>query len=190
MMIDIIKTKAETIENFLIKAHAPVMKYLQPGISSLETISICSKYGIVPNADIIELYEWRNGTKLPEPGEGYLEGLVEIIPFGAFYNLQYSLSEWTLFQDLDYFENAGSYLPIFGSMEQDLYGYKLDTGQIYFISPGMQIYGDLAFHSLSTMLDCIIACYQKEIFHIDPNKGLEIKNYQLFEDMKQHFLKE
>ena len=73
-------------------------------------------------------------------------------------------------------------MPIFGSGESEMYLIKTDgSSTIYYVSPGANIYCEPFFESLCSMIDCIIECYEKEVFKIDSVKGLSV-------DFKEYYL--
>ncbi|HUP12107.1 MAG TPA: hypothetical protein VM187_07850, partial [Niastella sp.] len=77
--------------------------------------------------------------------------------------------------------DMNDYWPVFGSLEDDMYLLKNSTGEIYYISPAVEIYGELEFSSVSNMIDCVNECYQQRIFVIDPIHGLtaDLDEYEI-----------
>lgn len=74
---------------------------------------------------------------------------------------------------VDYIGDLNQYLPVLGSREGDMYLFQNSTGEIYYISPAVNIYGDLEFRSIDALVDCVNECYQEKVFVIDPQNGLD-----------------
>jgi hypothetical protein len=75
--------------------------------------------------------------------------------------------------DYEIFPNADSYLQIFGSGESEMYLVRYDNDEtVYYVSPAANIYCEPAFKSLSSMMDCIIECYESGVFKVHSTKGL------------------
>jgi len=64
-------------------------------------------------------------------------------------------------------------VPILSGGEDDMHVLKTSTGAIYYSSPGIQVFCDeVAFSSLSYMLDFIIECFQDGSLRMHPQEGL------------------
>lgn len=169
-----IKEKIKQLEATLVACDAPVLEHFNAGLPAEQIFEVLSVYNINPNPGLIALYEWHNGT--PYFNQGIRSVFLDILPFCFFYSLQdmirlkKDLLSWEyLAEDLG---ELNDYWPIFGSLEDDMYLLKNSTGEIYYISPAVEIYGELEFSSISNMIDCVNECYQQRIFVIDPIDGL------------------
>jgi hypothetical protein len=80
------------------------------------------------------------------------------------------------FISYDYFEvkNRHEYIPLLSGGEDDMHLLRISTGEIYYSSPGIQVYCEPQFHSLSSMLDFILRCYEEKILRLHPIDGLLI----------------
>lgn len=130
---------------------------------------------IPEHPDLITLYQWHNGVKSIY---GLQNRLIDFIPMGSFPNLNEMLALRNDFLSYDYFEvdNRHELVPILSGGEDDMHLLRTSTGQIFYSSPGIQVYCDLQFRSLSSMLDFNFDCYNDGLFRIDPNEGLLVSD--------------
>jgi hypothetical protein len=83
----------------------------------------------------------------------------------------------------DYFEvkNRHEYVPFLSGGEDDMHLLRVSTGEIYWSSPGIQVYCEPKFYSLSSLLDFILNCYEKRVLKMHPIEGLIVnENYWEF----------
>ena len=167
--------KLHWLETKFEEAKAPILEHFNPGISQEEIRSFFLENGIPEHADLIALYEWHNGVKSIY---GLQSRLIDFIPMGSFPNLSEMLALRNDFLSYDYFEveNRHELVPILSGGEDDMHLLRTSTGEIFYSSPGIQVYCDLQFRSLSSMLDFILDCYKEGIFSIDPNEGLLVRD--------------
>jgi hypothetical protein len=187
--MDIIKEKIKQLEAALVACNASVLHYLNPGLPREQILEVLSANNINPNPGLIALYEWHNGT--PYFRQGVSSVFLNILPYCFFYSLQdmvrlkRELLSWHhLAEDLG---DMNDYWPLFGSLEDDMYLLKNSTGEIYYISPAVQIFGDLEFTSINSMIDFAIECYQQNIFDIDPKRGLRT-DFDKYEVLRARYL--
>lgn len=168
-----IQPKLEKLENIFKEADAPILHYFNPGLPKEEIVGFFSKQDIPVHPDLLSLYQWHNGVKSIY---GLQSRLVEIIPMGSFPNLNEMLALRNDFLSYDYFEveNRHEYVPFLSGGEDDMHLLRVSTGQIYYSSPGIQIYCEFCFASISSMLDFIIKCYETNVLRIDSTEGLQI----------------
>jgi hypothetical protein len=166
-----ITTNLRQLESIFIEANAPILGHLNPGLSEEEIRKFFADNGIPQHSDLIALYQWHNGVKSIY---GLKSDLIDFIPMGSFPNLTEMLALRDDFLSNDYFEdeNRHDYVPILSGGEDDMHLLRTSTGQIYYSSPGIQVYCDMQFHSLTAMLDFILGCYKEGIFQIHPQDGL------------------
>lgn len=184
-----IKEKIKQLEATLVACNASVLHYLNPGLPTEQILEVLSANNINPIPGLIALYEWHNGT--PYFRQGISSVFLNILPYCFFYSLQDMVRLKREFLSWDHLaENLGNmndYWPLFGSLEDDMYLLKNTTGEIYYISPAVQIYGDLEFTSIDNMLDFAIECYQQNIFVSDPKRGLRT-NFDKYKVLRSKYL--
>lgn len=168
-----IELKLEKLESILKEANAPVLQFLNPGLQDDEIVAFFSKTDIPVHPDLLSLYRWHNGLVSIY---GRRSSLVEFSPLGAFPNLNEMAALRNDFISYDYFEvkDRHEYIPLLSGGEDDMHLLRISTSEIYYSSPGIQVYCEPQFHSLSSMLDSILRCYEEEILRMDPIDGLLI----------------
>ena len=180
-----IKEKINKLEASLIALNAPVIKHFNPGLPKEHILEVFSANNINPDPTLIALYEWHNGTPLEEPG--VRQAFIEVLPTGMFYTLKDMIRLKKEFLGWEYLsEDLGDmneYWPVFGSREDDMYLLKNTTGEVYYISPHVNIYGNLEFKSIDALVDCVNECYQEKIFVIDPRNGVDA-DFDKYEKMR------
>jgi hypothetical protein len=84
------------------------------------------------------------------------------------------------FNDLNEFESTNDLMPLLGSGEDDMYLLNTSTGQILAYQPAIQVFGELAFNSIESLVDVILECFENGAYKIDKGKGIIIgmENYQ------------
>ncbi len=173
MQMNEIVLKLEKLESILIEAKAPVLNLFNPGLEDDEIVSFFSNHNIPTHPDLLSLYGWHNGLVSIY---GRCNELVNLSPLGAFANLTEMAALRNDFMSYDYFEveNRHEYIPFLSNGEDDMHLLRISTGEIYHSSPGIQIYCEPQFHSLSSMLDFIIKCYEEKLLSMHPTDGLII----------------
>lgn len=178
MMTDI-KEKIAQLAATLQACNAPVLDYLQPGLPPEQIVELLAANNIDPHPALIALYEWRNGVSLHD---GIKRTLLDIFPQGVFYSLQDMIKRKKELLEWDYLAydlgDLNEYWPVFGSYEDDMYLLKNTTGEIYYISPAVQLYGELEYTSIDAMITCANECYVQNIFTIDTGRGLRTDHDQ------------
>ena len=170
-----IVSKLYRLETIFKAAQAPVLEHLNPGLSQEEIERFFLGNGIPEHQDLISLYQWHNGVKSIY---GLQSRLIDFIPMGSFPNLSEMLALRNDFLSYDYFEleSRHEFVPILSGGEDDMHLLRTSTGEIFYSSPGIQVYCDLRFRSLSSMLDFVFECYKEGIFKIDANEGLLVSD--------------
>lgn len=179
-----IKNKLFQRELILKEKQAPVLDYLNPGLDKGIIAELLNINKV--NDSFLALYEWHNGISLSN--EDIFQSVIEIMPMGIFYSIEDVINTRKDILTWKYLklEHPENYLPFMGSGEDDIYLLENNTGEVFYISPAIQEYGSLEFRSVESMLDCIIECYKKEIFIIDPERGLEA-NFDRFCTIKEGY---
>jgi hypothetical protein len=172
------KNRLQEIESILNEGNAPVLKYLNPGVSRQELLTFFNEQNINPNPALLALYEWHNGINFSV--SGMVQSMIEIIPMGIFYSLDFMVMSRKDVIEWNYMEDATDYIPLFGSGEDDIYLLKNSTGEIFYMSPAVQNFGEFVFRSIDTMLDFIIECYREKIITLDPVKGVQAQDYVVY----------
>ena len=178
--------KLKKLDLILEEKNAPILNYLNPGLSRHDIIEFFKKKDITLNQRMIALYEWHNGIDFIRAD--VLQPVIELLPMGIFYTLDYMIEKKNELVEWDYLElgDLNEYLPLLGSGEDDTYLLKQTTGEIFYIAPAIQILGTLEFKSIDAMLDCMIECYKGEIFTIDSVDGFDV-NYEEFSNKKEKY---
>lgn len=166
-----IEPKLTKLELVLRESNAPILQFLNPGLQNDEIIIFFSQNDIPIHSNLLSLYRWHNGL---DSIYGRLIDLVSFLPSGAFPNLNEMASLKADFMSYDYFEvtNREDYVPILSGGEDDMHLLRVSTGEIYYSSPRIQVYCEPMFHSLTSMLDFTLKCYDDGVLSIDPIKGL------------------
>ena len=164
--------KLKRLEDLLKENDAPILRFFSPGLSKEFIIEYFNKHSISLRPELMALYEWHNGIDFD--AAKVLQPMIEIMPMGIFYTLDFMFSTRSDLTRWNYIENSNEYLPLFGSGEDDLYLLKNATGEIFYLAPASLIRGELWFKSINAMLDCLIECYQEGILKIAPDEGLVV----------------
>ncbi|SEL69517.1 hypothetical protein SAMN04488505_102874 [Chitinophaga rupis] len=170
-----IRSKLEKLESLFKEANAPVLLRFNEGIPGSEIIAFFTENNIPIHPDLLSLYNWHNGL-ISIYGE--FDHLTQLSPLGSFPNLNEMLALRNDFISCDYIEvgNRHEYVPILSGGEDDMHLLRVSTGEIYHSSPGIQIYCEPRFYSLSSMLDFVLNGYEKGILRMDPIEGLIIND--------------
>jgi hypothetical protein len=175
------KERIERLDAALHRRNVSLFDYFNPGKTLEELLVLLNANGIAPNESLIAVYQWHNGVRHssdpyePEP---------ELIPNGSLYSLEDMIARRADIVDWGYMPEPENYLAFIGSLEDDLYLLKNPTGEIYYLSPAVQIFGELAFDSIDSMLDFIIECYEEEILPVDQG-NLETNFDRFFEKLRK-----
>ena len=163
--------RLEQLDALFRETNAPILQYLNPGLSEEEIINFFESNKIPIHPALISLYKWHNGVKSIY---GHRNGLTEIIPLGAFPNLLEMLALRNDFLSYTYFdvENRHEYVPFLSGGEDDMHLLRTSDGQIYHSSPCIQVYCDFAYDSLSSLLELALMCYQRHLLIMGPAEGL------------------
>jgi hypothetical protein len=169
-----ITPKLHQLESIFRLANAPILEHFNSGLPKEEIKRFFAENGVPEHPDLIALYHWHNGVKSIY---GLKSDLIDLIPMGCFPNLTEMLALRNDFLSYDYFEveNRHEYVPILSGGEDDMHLLQTSTGQIYYSSPGIQVYCDAQFRSLTSMLDFILDCHNKGIFRLHPQDGLLVR---------------
>lgn len=153
-----LKQKLEKLDSILIKGNALIVQHFNSGIPRKEIISFLQSKQIKPFQSLVTLYEWHNGVKTVY---GHFDCELNIIPNGSFFNLNEMLRMREVFRDWakEDFDNLDDYIPFLGTGESDMFILNTTTGQVLAYQPMIQIYGELAFHSIESMIDCVLECF-------------------------------
>lgn len=177
-----IASRLEKLESIFRKANAPVLQRFNPGLQDSEIASFFSENNIPTHPDLFSLYNWRNGlTSI----YGEKVCFTEISPMGSFPNLAEMLALRNDFMGYDYFEveNRHEYVPFLSAGEDDMHLIRVSTGEIYWSSPGIQIYCERRFFSLCSLLDFTLDCFEKKALTMNSIEGLIIDDsYWDFKD--------
>ncbi len=181
------KKKLEKLDIILNEKNAPIQRYFNHGLSRQEVVDFFNSRGILASDSLIALYEWHNGVDVTR--FHVRQSLIQMFPMGIFCTLDFMMERRSqIIEDLDYLQlgDLHQYLPLFSGGEDNLFLYKISTGEIFYISPIIQILGELEFKSIDTMLDCLIEAYLDGTFTIDQEIGLNA-NYFEFENKKEKY---
>jgi hypothetical protein len=172
------------IDSILRQHKAPLLNFFNQGMTKDYLFDFFKKQNIYPNPALIALYEWHNGVRMP--AEGICQSTVELMPMGIFYCLDEMIKGRQLVIDYNFMVDPHQFIPLFGSGEDDLHLLNNTTGEIYYFSPAVNVYGELEFNSIDSMLDFIIECYEEKIFTIDPLNGLEVRDDEYYSKLEKY----
>lgn len=166
-----IELKLDMLESIFKAVKAPILRYFNPGLQDYEINAFFSEADIPNHPDLMSLYRWHNGLISIY---GAYSGLKEFLPSGTFPNLTEMAALRKDFIGYDYLEikNRRDYIPFLSGGEDDMHLLRITSGEIYYLNPSVQIYCEPKFHSLSSMLDFILKCYDEGILRMHPIEGL------------------
>lgn len=178
-----LREKLTQLDSILHDGKAPLVRFLNPGLSKKEIVAFLTSHNIYPFPDLITLYEWHNGVNTVY---GHHDEEVDLIPFGALFNLREMIQMREIFfewAEKD-FDNLKNYVPILGTGESDMFILNTTTGQVLAYQPMIQIDGELAFHSIEALIDCILECFESGAYCIDQEKGIiiDMDKYHLIQE--------
>jgi len=158
-----IKERIERLDAVLHSKNPSMFDYFNPGRSEEEILGILKTNGIRPNESLIALYQWHDGFRAGVPFQA-------LIPNGTLYSLSLMMDSKEELLTWEEIPEREDYWPLIGAFEMDIYALKNSTGEIYFVSPILQILGQKAFESIDSMLQFITECYEEGILPIDRKK--------------------
>lgn len=180
-----LQQKLTKLDSILIAGNAPLARYFNAGLPKDEIVSFLTSHGIAPHPDLVTFYHWHNGI---DTVYGRYEDEVHLVPFGSFFDMQQMLKmrtdfrRWAEddFEDLNEFENIADLVPLLGSGEDDMYLLNTATGQMLAYQPAIQVFGELVFNSIESLVDVILECFENGAYKIDKGKGIiiEMEQYQ------------
>lgn len=145
---------------------------LNPGLDEATIKNAIPTEGLIFSQELIELYQWKNGTKL---GKGLL-GTYSFFPASIFMDLEHAINFYHLRAGKDEYWTELMF-PIFGS-GGDYYLIDLNQNSptfnmIYYYSPSsIDFDTTITFYdSLLTCFETIYKCYREKAFYIS-NSGL------------------
>jgi len=171
----------DTILIFLLKWQFPVCRFLNDALEKQEINKLFNSVGLAPTTELLELYQWRNGTIIVQ---GTKLDDIQIIPGFHFLSLQDSISNYLSVKNDQRWNK--SWFPVFANGGGDFYAIDLS------LSTGLSapvvgfILGEaeqeIEYQSLTTMLLTFCECYQKNIvfrtevgyLEVDDDKQAEI----------------
>jgi len=187
--ISIMKTKItdllSTILTFLLKWQFPVCHFLNDALEENEIIKLFKSVGLNPTTELIELYQWRNGTNIVQ---GTMLDDIQIIPGFHFLSLQDSVSNYLAMKNDQRWNQ--NWFPVFANGGGDFYAVDLShsTGAsapvIGFILGEEE--QEVEYQSLTTMLLTFCECYQKNIVFRTEDGYLEMDDDEQAEIAFKH----
>lgn len=149
-----------------LQTQAPTMAAaLQPGLTAPELAAQLQSYPFLLPAEVLELYQWRNGSELTTP--------CEILPMHRFLPLAEAIELYqfmiTALQDDDpKDEFAGDWLPIFGEDANFYLAIGNQEGRSQAPIVYRSEYHDVVaeFDSLTSMMTAIAACWETGVYYL------------------------
>lgn len=150
--------------------HPALMQQLQPGLSPGDIDKLIASARVQLTAELYTLFSWKNGvvTFADIPLETF-----QIFPMGIPYSLANAVDTYRT-DSLQQHQFETNYFPLFYSGYGDIFLYNLDESSptyemISLYSPELLGKNTLEtiYDSLSSLLETVIACYEKKIFWID-----------------------
>lgn len=162
-----------TILTFLLKWQFPVCRFLNDALEEREIIDLFDSAALTPTIELLELYQWRNGTNVVK---GTMLDDIQIFPGFHFLSLQDSISNYLgIKNDQRWNQN---WFPIFANGGGDFYAIDLSqsTGASapvigFILGENEQ---NVEYQSLTTMLLTFCECYQKNVVYRTEDGYLEM----------------
>jgi len=152
----------DTIESFLKIWRFRVCHFLNEGLEEREILKLFEQAELTPTTELVELYQWRNGTKI-DPGT--ILDDVQLIPGFHFLSLEDSVSSYLSFKN-DKRWNP-SWFPIFANGGGDFYVVDLSQSNGkeapiigFILNEPVQ---EVEYQCLTTMLLTFCECFKKNI---------------------------
>jgi hypothetical protein len=162
-----------TILCYLEKLKQPVVTYMNAALDRESIINLFKVVSLNPSDELIELYQWRNGTKVIQ---GTALDDVQFFPGFHFLSLEDSISNYLAIQTDQRWNN--NWFPIFANGGGDFYAIELfsvnegNTPVIGFILGESQ--QDIEYQNLSIMLLTLCESYKRKIIFKDKEGYLEM----------------
>jgi hypothetical protein len=157
-----IRIKLIELEQELVKARSPVLKYFMEGLQAEYITSLFERNSLHPTDELVELYQWKNGLEF----ENIPTGLLRFGVMGVFLPLEVSVEIFKASEEA----SLETYFPIFSD---DSFLIQLDRqsegfGKIFVFSPALQILEpETCFDSLERMIETFIECFREGAYFYD-----------------------
>jgi cell wall assembly regulator SMI1 len=158
---------------------------LQPGIPSADVRHALSRLGLAGSDDLLGLYEWHNGTRVPE---GTALDDVHFFPGFYFLALDDATTNFLAFRDDGRW--SSTWLPIFSNGGGDFYAVDCGTHSetlgavIGFMVD--QIEQPVEYESLRSMMATLADCFEQGVFFVDRRGYLEMDYARHAEIARRH----
>ncbi|MBF0353400.1 MAG: hypothetical protein HQM11_20405 [SAR324 cluster bacterium] len=140
--------------------------WLQPGIHPKQVLSQLNILPFKVSQEIIQIYSWRNGTRIDPFGN------IELFPMFIFSSLEHVIHHLMEDQVIEIIFNSYDFyfFPIFGDSFGDSFGIKGNHERTH-ASPIIKIdddgYGpNVLFGSLTQMMETLVSCYREGAFFV------------------------
>lgn len=165
------------ILGFLQKWHLPVCDFLKVGLSEKDVEGYFKKVGLKPTKELVELYQWRDGTLVEE---GTMLDDVQIIPGYHFLSLKDAVSCYLAMRDDNRW--SFSWFPVFANGGGDFYAVDLsqsdgESAPIVGFILG-EIEQEVEYQSLTTMLLTFSECFENGVVFKTEDGYLEMDDDQ------------
>ena len=174
-----------TILTFLLKWQFPVCRLLNDALGEAEIKRLFESAGLTPTKELLELYQWKNGTKVTQ---GTMLDDIQIIPGFHFLSLQDSVSNYLAMKNDKQW--SPSWFPVFANGGGDFYAIDLsksdgDKAPIIGFILG-EVEQEVEYQSLTTMLLTFCECYEKNIVFRTEDGYLEMDDDEQAEIALKH----
>lgn len=150
------------ILGFLKSWHLPVGNLLNAGLSIEKIEGSFKKIGLEPTSELIQLYQWRNGTTVEK---GTMLDNVQIIPGYHFLSLTDAINSYLAMKDDNRWNP--SWFPFFANGGGDFYAVDLSQSDGYSAPIIGYILGEdeqeVEYQNLTTMLLTFSECFEKGV---------------------------
>ncbi|EKO3450436.1 SMI1/KNR4 family protein [Vibrio fluvialis] len=168
-----ISSNLNMILSYLESWGAPVCGFLNKPINACEIQKHFEKINLLPTDELLELYQWKNGTKVVK---GTLLDDVQLIPGFHLLNLQDSLRYYLSLKEDRRWDS--SWFPIFANGGGDFYAVDLSKSDgkkapiIGFILGELE--QEIEYQSLTAMVLTYCECFRNNIVYITEDGYLEM----------------
>ncbi|WP_156032799.1 SMI1/KNR4 family protein [Prevotella sp. 10(H)] len=176
------KTILSNLENHLIRTKNPIENYLNENdFIQSHFVEVLNNLGLKATEELIELYSWRNGLDAQKALDINFE--IKLFSMGTYIDYRSTSSLLILEQHTSKcYENK--YLPIIynGILEDpiliDLKPGSKTYGQLFYYSPKITLSMEpiSIYDSLSTWLQTMNECYEKNVYSVNTEGFLEEKS--------------
>lgn len=169
-----LRVHLERIYSHLNRLQQPVVSLLQDGLSRDAVERKTKDLPIKLPSELLELYSWRNGTRVPK---GSVLNDLHLLPGYYFLSLEDAISSYNAFKDDNRWNRH--WFPVFANGGGDFYvavcaDEARETGEILCFLLGIPKDDLLVeFKSMEGMLQTVAACYDEEIFYARPDGYLD-----------------